>query len=74
MVPLESTEKQMANTGTNIQKQNMKREIKRWPSGNFYLIVEKYVIILLLKFIGKQSMNFLKNDILFAWMSLFFQS
>ena len=44
----------MVNTGTNIQKQNMKREIKKWLSGNFYLIVEKYVIILLLKFIEKQ--------------------
>ena len=35
----------------------MKREIKKWLSGNFYLTVEKYVIILLLKFIEKQFLN-----------------
>ena len=39
------------------EKQNMKREIEKSLSGNFYVIVEEYVIILLLKFIEKQFLN-----------------
>ena len=39
------------------EKQNMKRENEKSLSGNFYVIVEEYVIILLLKFIEKQFLN-----------------
>ena len=43
----------MGDTGTK----KVKREIKKWLSGNFYLTVEKYVSILLLKLIEKQFLN-----------------
>ena len=57
MVPWGVQRNKRETLAQTYEKQNMRREIKKWLRGNFYLIVEKYVIILLLKFIEKQFLN-----------------